>query len=57
MIGDVLVAMAGRALAEPHDLVAALQPDHVGAAVMVSLLRGGEPRELEVTVGERPPRA
>jgi len=57
IIGDVLVAMAGHAIAEPHDLVAVLQPDHVGAAVTVSILRGGEPRELEVTVGERPPRA
>jgi S1-C subfamily serine protease len=56
-IGDVIVAMAGQAITEPGDLVAVLQPDRVGAAVAVSLVRGGEPREVQVTIGERPPRA
>jgi S1-C subfamily serine protease len=57
IIGDIVVSMAGHAIAEPHDLVAVLQPDRVGGAVTVSILRGGEPRDLEVTVGERPSRA
>ena len=57
VIGDVIVAIAGRVIAEPEDLVAVLRPDRVGSVVTVSILRGGEPRELEATVGERPSRA
>lgn len=57
MIGDVIVSIAGQSIAEPQDLVAVLQPDRVGSVVTVSILRGGEPRDLPVTVGERPSRA
>ena len=57
IIGDVIVAIAGHAITEPGDLPAVLQPDRVGKAVTMSVLRGGEPRELQVTVGERPSRA
>jgi S1-C subfamily serine protease len=56
-IGDVIVSIAGHTIAEPGDLVAVLQPDRVGGAVTLTILRGGEPRELPVTVGERPSRA
>jgi len=57
IIGDVIVSIDGRAIAEPEDLVAVLQPDRVGAAATVTVLRGGEPRDLQVIVGERPSRA
>jgi len=57
VIGDVIVSIAGHAIAEPGDLLAVLQPDRVGKTVTTSILRGGEPRELQVTVGERPSRA
>jgi S1-C subfamily serine protease len=57
IIGDVIVAIAGHAITEPGDLVVVLKPDRVGRAVTTSLLRGGEPREIQVTVGERPSRA
>ena len=57
VIGDVIVTIAGHAIAEPGDLLAVLQPDRVGKTVTTSILRGGEPRELQVTVGERPSRA
>ena len=57
VIGDVIVSIAGHAIAEPVDLLAVLQPDRVGKTVTTSILRGGEPRELQVTVGERPSRA
>jgi S1-C subfamily serine protease len=56
VIGDIIVSIAGHTIAEPEDLVAVLQPDRVGTPVTVSILRGGEPRELSVTVGERPQR-
>ena len=57
IIGDIVVSIEGEAIAEPEDLVSALTPERVGQAVTVRLVRGGEPRELSVTVGERPPRA
>ena len=56
VIGDVIVSIAGHAIAEPGDLVAVLQPDRVGNTVTTSILRGGEPRQIQVTVGERPSR-
>ena len=56
-IGDVILSIAGHTITEPGDLVAVLQPDCVGQAVTVGILRGGEPRELQVTIGERPSRA
>jgi S1-C subfamily serine protease len=57
MIGDIVVSVAGHVIAEPGDLVAALPPESVGTVVPASILRGGEARELLVTVGERPARA
>jgi len=57
VIGDVIVSIAGHAITEPGDLLAVLQPDRVGKTVTTSILRGGEPREIQVTVGERPSRA
>jgi S1-C subfamily serine protease len=56
VIGDVLVSIGGDAIAEPEDLMAALRPERVGQTVPVVIVRGGEPREMRVTVGERPPR-
>jgi S1-C subfamily serine protease len=56
MIGDLVVALDGEAMAEPEDLVAALRPDRAGQAATVRVVRGGEPRALRVTIGERPPR-
>ena len=56
VMGDVIVSIAGHAIAEPGDLVAVLQPDRVGNTVTTSILRGGEPRQIQVTVGERPSR-
>jgi len=35
------------------ELRAVLRPQHVGETVAVSLARGGEPREVRLTVGER----
>src|SRR5258705_9859038 len=54
VMGDVIVSIAGHAIAEPGDLVAVLRPDRVGNTGTTSILRGGEPRQIQVTVGERP---
>jgi S1-C subfamily serine protease len=57
VIGDVIVSIGGDPIAEPEDLVVVLRPERVGQELTVRILRGGEPRELRVTIGERPQRA
>ncbi|HET7737122.1 MAG TPA: trypsin-like peptidase domain-containing protein, partial [Tepidiformaceae bacterium] len=54
LIGDVLVAIDGNALEDTDDLHAQLGGERIGKATPLSILRGGEPREISVTVGERP---
>ena len=55
-IGDVIVSLGAARIADPTDLKSALRPDRVGESVTASVLRGGEPKDLPVTVGERPRR-
>jgi S1-C subfamily serine protease len=52
-LGDVLTAASGQAIADVDDLQAALGGEAVGKPVRVSLLRAGEPAEVEIVVGER----
>jgi len=56
-IGDVIVSLGGVPVADPTDLRTVLRPDRVGESIVVSVLRGGEPHELTVRVGERPRRS
>ena len=53
LIGDILVGMAGSPVRDTDDLQSQLGPDRVGQATPVAVLRGGERRDLTVTVGER----
>ena len=57
LVGDVIVALGGSRIVDPTDLRAVLRPDRVGERIVASVLRGGEPRELHVDVGERPRRS
>jgi len=52
-VGDIILAIDGRAIAEPGDVLAALDSDTVGKTLRVRVLRGGEPTEISVTVGDR----
>lgn len=54
LIGDILVAIAGRPVQTHAELTAALDEASVGKPVEVEILRGGQPLKLSVTVGERP---
>ncbi len=56
LLGDILTALDGRDLADPEDILAALGGERVGKPIEVRLLRGGEPKTIGVTVGERPAR-
>jgi S1-C subfamily serine protease len=56
LIGDVLLTLDGKPLADIHGLQAALGTDYVGKTVQAQILRGGELAETSITVGERPRR-
>jgi len=56
LMGDIVVSLGGTSITDPGDLASVLRPDHVGEDMTVSVLRGGEPRDIRITVGERPRR-
>ncbi|MCS7003111.1 MAG: S1C family serine protease [Dehalococcoidia bacterium] len=53
VIGDILVSFAGHAVRDTDDLQALLTGERVGQPTSATVLRGGEPRTLTITVGER----
>lgn len=53
LIGDILVAMNGQIVEDADDLQAFLSGDKVGAAQTAQIIRGGELREVSVTIGTR----
>jgi S1-C subfamily serine protease len=53
LLGDLIVSLAGQSVTDAETLRAQLGSDKVGQSVAIKILRGGEPRELMVTVGER----
>jgi S1-C subfamily serine protease len=53
LLGDVLVAFAGKPIADPQDLQAALGTATVGTPATVTVIRGGERKDVTVTPGER----
>ena len=55
-LGDVLVALERSPLRDPDDVQAVLARHRAGAEVTASLIRGGAPLEVAITLGERPSR-
>lgn len=51
--GDILVQLAGQPVANADDLQALLGPERVGSTVALTVIRGGEARELSVEVRAR----
>jgi S1-C subfamily serine protease len=56
LIGDVILSLDGTPIADPVDLRRVLRPERIGQRVTARVIRGGQAREVELTVGERPPR-
>jgi serine protease Do len=48
---DVIIALDGTALEAPRDLQRLVSTTPVGKRVRVLVLRGGEPKEMEITIG------
>jgi serine protease DegQ len=53
MLGDLLVGLAGQTIEDTDDLQALLGGDRVGQATPVQVIRGGQSKEMDVTIGER----
>src|SRR5215218_214199 len=53
MLGDVILAVDGIAVGQVEQLQEQLAGDRVGKSIPIRIARGGEPREIPVTVGER----
>jgi len=54
MIGDIVLALGDKPLTGTVDLQEMLDPEQVGKTVHLRVLRGGQSRDLSVTIGERP---
>jgi S1-C subfamily serine protease len=53
LMGDILVMLDGQPVEDTDELLALLTGERVGETVPVEVIRGGELRTLEVTIGER----
>jgi S1-C subfamily serine protease len=53
-IGDVIVGWNGDPVSGPRELIRKLGTDSVGAEVKLWIMRGGESREMPVTIGGKP---
>jgi S1-C subfamily serine protease len=56
LIGDILVSLDGAAVSEPEDVQNAVESHAVGQTVRAGVIRGGDPRTVAITIGERPRR-
>ncbi len=52
-VGDIIVALDGNTVTHLDELMSMLIGDRVGKAVSASIVRGGERRDMSVTIGER----
>lgn len=54
VIGDILTELGGKTTHTPEDVHRLLDSRSIGQKLRAKILRGGEPVEVELTVGERP---
>ena len=59
LIGDVLVAIGEKPVSDPAEVLGLLGADQIGKTLATRIIRAGEPRDVSITIGERPvePRA
>jgi S1-C subfamily serine protease len=56
LLGDILVAVGDTPLEDVEDLRSFSDSGVIGKPVKLRIIRAGTPRELEITIGERPAR-
>jgi S1-C subfamily serine protease len=54
VLGDIVTAWNGEKVRGPRELIRKLGPDSAGAAVTLGVMRGGEARDVAITIGEKP---
>jgi S1-C subfamily serine protease len=54
LLGDVIVSIDQRPVAEPEDVLKVLTGDTAGRPLILELVRGGQLEKVEVLIGERP---
>ena len=52
ILGDILVAIEGTAIERLRDVRAYLEPQNVGKTIQIRLIRGGELKDVSLTVGD-----
>lgn len=53
LLGDIVVALAGKPTGDTESLQGLLGPERIGQSTTLTLFRGGEPRDLQIVPGER----
>ena len=56
LIGDILISVNGKAVADTDDVQTTLETVKAGQAIEAGLLRGGAQKQISITAGERPRR-
>ena len=56
LIGDVILSLEGEPVTDPFDLRALLRSRPTGQRVRASVVRAGQLVDVDLTIGERPPR-
>ena len=54
VIGDILIALAGRSIARLEDVHSQLHGEAIGKPLALKFVRGGAAQEVNIVVGERP---
>lgn len=52
-IGDLLITLNGQAVTDVDGLRSYLSSDRLGQSLAIKIIRGGEPRDITVVIGER----
>jgi S1-C subfamily serine protease len=56
VVGDILVSLGGTTVTDTDDVQTALESVGVGKPIEAEVLRGGQPKRVAITIGERPRR-
>jgi len=54
LIGDIILSLDDRVIEDISDIQAVLEPEKVGKPISAKIIRGGNPVDLGILVGERP---
>ena len=52
----MIAVVEGKGVSSPGELLPFLEEDRIGQSLAVRIVRGGEPRDVGVTVGTREPK-